>query len=104
LGAKQTPVQNGVTTIYLGAIYEKNLSTSEVTTYYFAGSQRVAMRNASGLYYFVADHTAQRAAASRTRRGQHVAGAGCERIARSEHPLMGAVRSLSVRLHRMCLR
>jgi RHS repeat-associated protein len=49
-------VQNGVTTIYLGAIYEKNLSTGEVTTYYFAGSQRVAMRKGGNLYYFVTDH------------------------------------------------
>ena len=37
-------IQNGVMTIYLGAIYEKNLNTGEVTMYYFAGSQRVALR------------------------------------------------------------
>jgi hypothetical protein len=35
-------VQNGVTTIYVSPLYEKNLSTGEVTTYYFAGSQRIA--------------------------------------------------------------
>jgi hypothetical protein len=35
-------VQNGQTTIYIGAVYEKNTSTGEVTTYYFAGSQRIA--------------------------------------------------------------
>ncbi len=50
-------MQNGVTTIYIGAIYEKNLSTSEVTTYYFAGSQRIAMRKNSGApTWFIADH------------------------------------------------
>ena len=38
-----------------GAIYEKNLSTSEVTTYYFAGSQRVAMRKGGVPIWFIAD-------------------------------------------------
>ena len=77
-GTRVKKIQNGQTTVYIGAIYEKNLSTSEVTTYYFAGSQRVAMRKGGTLSYFVADHPAQRAAALRTRRGQHLAGAGCQ--------------------------
>jgi RHS repeat-associated protein len=50
-------VQNGVTTVYIGAIYEKNLTINEVTTYYFAGSQRVAMRKNGGApTWFIADH------------------------------------------------
>jgi RHS repeat-associated protein len=55
-GNRVKKVQNGVTTIYIGAIYEKNLTTGEMTTYYFAGSQRVAMRQGAMFYYFLADH------------------------------------------------
>ena len=35
-------MQNGVTTVYVGAIYEKNVTTGVTTTYYFAGAQRLA--------------------------------------------------------------
>ena len=49
-------MQNGQTTVYVGAIYEKNISTGEVTTYYFAGSQRVAMRKGGVPTWFIADH------------------------------------------------
>jgi RHS repeat-associated protein len=55
-GNRVKKVPNGVTTICLGAMYEKNLTSGEVTRYYFAGSQRVAMRKGSSLYYFVTDH------------------------------------------------
>jgi len=55
-GNRVKKVQNGVTTIYLGAIYEKNLNTNEVTTYYFAGAQRVAMRKGGVPTWFIADH------------------------------------------------
>jgi hypothetical protein len=43
-GNRVKKVQNGVTTIYIGPIYEKNLNNGEVTTYSFAGAQRIAMR------------------------------------------------------------
>ncbi len=45
---------NGVTTYFIGGIYEVTGST--VTKYYFAGSQRVAMRRNSTLSYLLADH------------------------------------------------
>ena len=44
----------------MSGLYEKNLNTNEGTSYYFAGSQRVAMRETTSssdtVYYFVADH------------------------------------------------
>lgn len=49
-------VQNGQTTVYIGALFEKNVSTGVVTTYYFAGGQRVAMRQGGVLYYLHGDH------------------------------------------------
>ncbi len=50
---------NGVTTYFIGGIYEVTGST--VTKYYFAGSQRVAMRKtvipqAETLTYLLGDH------------------------------------------------
>jgi hypothetical protein len=49
--------------IHLGAIYEKNVTTGVTRTYYFAGSQRIAMRVEgdpvpanNGVFYFVVDH------------------------------------------------
>jgi RHS repeat-associated protein len=47
---------NGQPTIYIGAIYEKNLSTTITTTYYFAGSTRIAMRQGGVLTYLAGDH------------------------------------------------
>ena len=49
-------VQNGQATVYLGAIYEKNLTTGVTTTYYLAGGQRLALRQGGTLYYLVMDH------------------------------------------------
>ena len=45
---------NGVTTSFVGNWYEVTGST--VTKYYYAGSQRVAMRTGSTLYYLLGDH------------------------------------------------
>jgi RHS repeat-associated protein len=55
-GNRVKKVQNGQTTVYVGAIYEKNLTTGVTTTYYFAGGQRVALRQGGALSYLVADH------------------------------------------------
>jgi hypothetical protein len=45
---------NGTTTTFIGQHYEVTGST--VTKYYYAGSQRVAMRTGSTLYYLLGDH------------------------------------------------
>ena len=45
---------SGVTTTFLGNYYEWTSGTA--TKYYYAGSQRVAMRAGSTLYYLLGDH------------------------------------------------
>ena len=47
---------DGVTTIYVGQHYEKNLSPVEVTKYYYASGQRVAMRKAGVVSFLHTDH------------------------------------------------
>ena len=49
-------VVGATTTVYVGSHYEKNLSTGQVTKYYYLGGQRVAMRQGSSLYYLHGDH------------------------------------------------
>jgi len=61
------------TTAYLGALYEKNVTTGVMTTYYCAGNQRVAtpaphlqcaagagVRQAGAAYYLHGDHPSLR--------------------------------------------
>jgi RHS repeat-associated protein len=45
-----------VTTVYVGAYFEKNLSTGVTTSYYYAGSTRVAMRKGGVVSYLHGDH------------------------------------------------
>lgn len=45
---------NGITTTFVGAHYE--VTGSQITKYYFAGAQRVAMRTRSTLHYLLGDH------------------------------------------------
>ncbi|NOH04310.1 MAG: hypothetical protein HND47_21220 [Chloroflexi bacterium] len=42
------------TTYFIGAYYE--MTGSSITKYYFAGSQRIAMRKDGVLYYLLSDH------------------------------------------------
>ncbi len=51
-------VLNGVTTYYVGTHFEWTSSTSQMVKYYYAGSQRVAMRqgNPGTAYYLLGDH------------------------------------------------
>ncbi len=47
----------GVTTYYVGNYYEWTGSTSSMIKYYYAGSQRVTMRQGSStLYFLLGDH------------------------------------------------
>lgn len=55
-GQRAKKVEDGVTTIYIGDYYEVNLSTGEVTKYYYAGSRWVAMRKGNALYWIHGDH------------------------------------------------
>jgi len=53
-GKRVAQTLNGMTTYFVGSYYEKTGST--VTKYYYAGSQRVAMRQGTALYYLLSDH------------------------------------------------
>jgi len=44
------------TTIYIGAHYEKNITTGVATGYYYAGGRRVALRQGGVVYYLLTDH------------------------------------------------
>jgi RHS repeat-associated protein len=55
-GRRVKKLQGGQTTVYIGNYFEKNLSSGVVTTYYYAGGQRIAERQGSTVYYFVSDH------------------------------------------------
>ncbi|MBN2512698.1 MAG: RHS repeat-associated core domain-containing protein [Sedimentisphaerales bacterium] len=57
-GAMMMESTGTVTTIYIGGIYEYVVSGAEVITrsYYYAGSQRVAMREGGELFYLLGDH------------------------------------------------
>ncbi len=55
-GALVKKVAGGQTTIYIGAHYEKNITTGVATGYYYAGGRRVAMRQGGVVYYLLTDH------------------------------------------------
>ncbi|MBI4317103.1 MAG: RHS repeat-associated core domain-containing protein, partial [Chloroflexi bacterium] len=47
---------NPESVVYVGNLYEKNVTTGEVTKYYYAEGRRIAMRKGSTLNYLLADH------------------------------------------------
>ena len=56
-GNRVKSVLNGTTTYYVGNHFEWTGSTSTMVKYYYAGSQRVAMRQGSStVYYLLGDH------------------------------------------------
>jgi len=55
-GALVKKVAGRQTTIYIGAHYEKNITTGVATSYYYAGGRRVAMRQGGVVYYLLTDH------------------------------------------------
>jgi RHS repeat-associated protein len=61
---------NGVTTVYAGSHYEYNVNTSVATSYYYAGSTRVAMRQGSAVYYLFGDHLGSTSVSYRVSDGQ----------------------------------
>ena len=44
------------TTLYLGSHYEKDLASGTVSTYYYAGRQRIALRQGGTLRWLSDDH------------------------------------------------
>ena len=55
-GNRIKKTENGQTTIYVGKYYEKNMSTGNVTTYYYLGDRLVALRSGTNLRYTHLDH------------------------------------------------
>jgi RHS repeat-associated protein len=55
-GNRMMKTENGETILYVNRYYEKNLTTGEVTTYYYLGGQLVAMRQGDDLKYMHQDH------------------------------------------------
>jgi RHS repeat-associated protein len=68
-GGKQVKgTVNGVTTYYVGAYYQKEGTV--VTKYYYAGAERVAMRQGGVLYYIFGDHLGSTAVVKNTQGGK----------------------------------
>jgi hypothetical protein len=55
-GIRVKKTEGGQTVLYINRYYEKNLSTSNVTTYYYLGDRLVAMRQSTTLTYIHQDH------------------------------------------------
>lgn len=56
-GALAKKTEDGETTIYVADVYEKNLSTGQITKYYWFNGRRVAMRHpGSTAQYLLTDH------------------------------------------------
>lgn len=55
-GARVKVTVGNVVTAYVGNLYEVNPATGVTTTYYYFGSQRVAMRTSAGVTWLAGDH------------------------------------------------
>jgi len=67
-GKQVKGIVNGVTTYYVGAYYQKQGTL--VTKYYYAGAERVAMRQGGVLYYIFGDHLGSTAVVKNTQGGK----------------------------------
>jgi RHS repeat-associated protein len=65
-GNRGKKTEGGQTILYVNKYYEKNLTTGEVTTYYYLGGQQVAMRKGTTLTYTHQDHLSGTAMTSNT--------------------------------------
>ena len=71
-GARVKKAQGGQTTVYVGAHFEKNLTSGQATNYYFLGGQRVAMKKAGTLYYLLSDYLGSTSVTYNPANGQSV--------------------------------
>jgi RHS repeat-associated protein len=55
-GNRVKKTEGGQTTLYVNRYFEKNLSTSEVTTSYYLGGKLIAQRKGTTLSYILQDH------------------------------------------------
>jgi RHS repeat-associated protein len=57
-GNRVKKTEGGQTVLYVNKYYEKNLTTAEITTYYYHGDKTVAKRTATTVQYIHQDHLA----------------------------------------------
>jgi RHS repeat-associated protein len=55
-GMRVKKTEGGEQILYVNKYYEENLTTGEITTYYYLGGRRVAMRRDTTLQYIHQDH------------------------------------------------
>jgi RHS repeat-associated protein len=55
-GQRMKATLGGVTTVYIGNHFEWTGSTSTMIKYFYAGTQRVAMKKGSTVYFLLGDH------------------------------------------------
>ena len=55
-GNRVLRIDGSGTTVYVGGYFEKNVTTGAVTSYYYAGGQRIAVRAGGVVYWLHGDH------------------------------------------------
>jgi len=56
-GQRVAATEGGVTTVFIGNYFEWQVGTGDITQYYYAGSERIAMRQGSSQpQYLLGDH------------------------------------------------
>ena len=55
-GNRVKEIDGSTTTIYINKYYEKNITTSEITTHYYLGGKQIAVRKGSTVSYMLQDH------------------------------------------------
>ncbi len=64
-GTRVKKIDNGITTtVYVGTLFELNVTTGVTSTYYFAGGKRIAVRNGQGLSYLHGDQLGSNSAST----------------------------------------
>ncbi len=64
-GKRVKKVDNGITTtVYVGALFELNVTAGITSTYYFANGKRIAVRNGQGLSYLHSDQLGSHSAST----------------------------------------
>ena len=55
-GNRVKEIDGSTTTVYINQYYEKNITTSEITTHYYLGGKQIAVRKGSTVNYLLLDH------------------------------------------------
>ena len=55
-GNRVKEIDGSTTTVYINQYYEKNITTSEITTHYYLGGKQIAVRKGSAVSYLLQEH------------------------------------------------